>query len=65
MIVLANGKQKWVSDIIKDDYKKWKNEFIILDCGTGCGKSYFCLHILGNYIKRQHKKMLYLCNRRE
>lgn len=65
MIVLANGKQKWVSDIIKDDYKRWKNEFVILDCGTGCGKSYFCLHVLGNYVKKQKKKILYLCNRKE
>lgn len=64
MIVLANGKQKiWVSDVIGDNYKKWKNEFVVLDCGTGCGKSYFCIHILGNFAKKQHKKILYLCNR--
>ena len=41
MIVLANGKQnkKWVSDVIGNDYKKWSNEFVVLDCGTGSGKS--------------------------
>lgn len=63
MIVLANGKQKWVSDIIGIDYEHWKNEFIILDCGTGCGKTHFCLHVLGNYAKKMKKNILYLCNR--
>lgn len=65
MIVLANGKQIWVSNIIGNDYKEWKNEFVVLDCGTGCGKSYFALHVLGNYAKKQKKRILYLCNRRK
>lgn len=61
---LSNSSQRiWVSNIIGTDYKRWKNEFVILDCGTGCGKSYFCLHILGSYAKSQKKKILYLCNR--
>lgn len=60
---MANGKQKRVSDIIGNDYKLWKNEFVVLDCGTGCGKSYFALHILGNYAKNRKRKILYLCNR--
>lgn len=39
---MANGKQKiWVSDLIGEDYKRWHNEFVILDCGTACGKTYF------------------------
>ena len=64
--MLANGKQKiWVSNIIGNDYKLWKNEFVVLDCGTGCGKTYFSLHVLGNYAKKQKKKILYLCNRRK
>ena len=64
MTVLANGKQKtWVSSIIGNDYKLWKNEFVVLDCGTGCGKSYFALHVLGKYAKKQGKRILYLCNR--
>lgn len=61
---MANGKQKWVSEIIGDDYKKWKDEFVVLDCGTGSGKSYFALHILGKYAMKQKRKILYLCNRR-
>lgn len=62
---MANGKQKWVSDIIGTDYKRWKNEFIVLDCGTGCGKTYFCLRVLGKYAKQSDKQILYLCNRRK
>lgn len=62
---MANGNQNkiWVSDLIGDEYKNWNNEFVALDCGTGSGKSYFCIRILGNYAKRQHRKILYLCNR--
>lgn len=60
---MANGKQRYVSDIIGNDYKKWKNEYVLLDCGTASGKSYFCLHMLGEYAKYQKKKILYLCNR--
>ena len=64
---MTNGSKKklWVSELIGNDYKNWKNEFVILDCGTGCGKSYFCIHVLGNYAKLQKKKILYLCNRRK
>lgn len=62
-MVLANGKQKWISDIIGESYKKWKNEFVILDCGTGSGKSYFCIRVLGSYAQEAGKKILYLCNR--
>lgn len=62
---MTNGskKKKWVSDIIGDDYKKWKNEFVVLDCGTGSGKTYFCINILGKYAEIKNKKILYLCNR--
>lgn len=63
---MANGRQKiWVSDIVGDDYKKWKNEFVIFDCATGSGKSYFALHVLGNYASKRGKRILYLCNRKK
>ena len=61
----SNKERKWVSNVIGTDYKNWENEFVILDCGTGSGKTYFCLHILGIYAKNQNKKILYLCNRRK
>lgn len=63
---LSNSSQKvWISDLIGEDYKNWKNEFIVLDAGTGCGKTYFSLNVLGRYALHEHKKVLYLCNRRK
>ena len=63
---MANGRQKmYVSELIGEDYKKWSNEFVVLDCGTGCGKTYFCVNILGKYAKYNKKTILYLCNRRK
>lgn len=62
---MSNSSQKiWVTDIVGNNYKKWKNEFIVLDCGTGSGKTHFCLYVLGNYAKVRKKKILYLCNRK-
>mgnify|MGYP004500921263 FL=1 len=61
---MANGKQKiWVSDLIGEDYKRWHNEFVILDCGTACGKTYFCIRRLGKYAATKKRRILYLCNR--
>lgn len=62
---MTNGNKKkiWVSDIIGDDYKKWKDEFVVLDCGTGCGKTFFCINRLGKYARSKNRKILYLCNR--
>lgn len=40
------NKKLYISDIIGDEYKDWNNEKIILDCGTGRGKTYFILNIL-------------------
>lgn len=62
---MANGKQNYVSDLIGEDYKKWNNEFIILDCDTGTGKTYFSIEVLGRYAQENNKTILYLCNRRE
>ena len=61
MIVLANSRQnkKWVSDIVGDDYKNWHNEFVILDCGTACGKTYFCVRKLGKYAASKDRNILY------
>ena len=47
----GNKSRKWISDIIGDQYKEWKNEYIALDAGTGCGKSYFCINVLGDYAQ--------------
>ena len=62
---MTNRNKVWISDLIGEDYKNWKNEFIVLDAGTGCGKTYFSLNVLGRYALHEHKKILYLCNRRK
>jgi hypothetical protein len=64
---MANSKQNnmTVTDLVKDDYKLWKNEFVIFDCGTGTGKTYFALNVLAPYARIKNKSVLYLCNRRK
>ena len=58
-----SSRKKWVSELIGDDFKRWNNEFVILDCGTACGKTYFCVRVLGKYAAYKKRKILYLCNR--
>lgn len=63
---MSNVNQKvFVSDIIGDDYQTWNNESIILDCGTGTGKTYFILQTLCRFAIAYNKKVLYLCNRKK
>lgn len=57
------GDKKYLSDIIGDEYKEWHNEKIILDCGTGSGKTYFILNNLSLFALGEGKSVLYLCNR--
>lgn len=59
----GNKHVKWISDIIGDKYNKWNNEYIALDAGTGRGKSYFCINVLGAYAQKRGDRILYLTNR--
>lgn len=43
--------KKRFSDLIEDKYKSWKDTRIILDGGTGSGKTYFVLNKIGNMLK--------------
>lgn len=57
-------QKKNVTSLIGEDYLNWKKgEHIILDCGTGTGKTYFVIKTLGLYCAFKGKKILYLCNR--
>lgn len=58
-------KIKYISDLIGDEYKKWKNESVVFDAGTASGKTYFTLNVLSKYAKLTGKRMLYLCNRKK
>lgn len=59
-----SNKKEYFTDLIGDKYKEWKNTKIILDGGTGSGKTYFIQNVLIPYAKSMRKKVLYLCNRR-
>ena len=53
-----------VSDLIGENYKEWKpGDIIILDAGTGTGKTTFCIDILGKYARATNRSILYLSNR--
>ena len=65
---MANGKaaiRLYFSDLIGEAYKGWYDTKLILDGGTGAGKTYFCLNKVGVNAKVQEKSVLYLCNRIE
>ena len=59
-----NTKQR-VSDIIPiADIEEWRNdEIVIIEAGTGAGKSYFIKNVLYEYAKSQGKKILFLIHR--
>ena len=65
---MANGKatiRLYFSDLIGEVYKGWHDTKLILDGGTGAGKTYFCLNKVGVNAQVQEKSVLYLCNRTE
>ena len=62
---MANGEVKYFSDLIGDAYKEWTDTRIILDGGTGTGKTYFILNKLSLYAQENKKTVLYLCNRKK
>lgn len=61
---------KWVSDVIGDDYRKWKyGDIVCIQAQTGTGKTYF---ITGNKETRglidtieDYEYLIYICNRTE
>lgn len=62
---ICQNEKKYVSDLVGEEYTTWSNENIILDCGTGSGKTTFVLTVLGRYALHNNKTMLYLCNRKK
>ena len=53
----------YFTDLIGNDYKSWDQKKIILNGGTGCGKTHFTINTLIPYYIDQNKTVLYLCNR--
>ena len=52
-----------VTDIVGYEYKEWEKGFVILNCGTGRGKTHFIFNKLLDFACEQDRKVLYLCNR--
>ncbi len=57
--------KKYFKDVIGEDYIFWSSGIIALDGGTGTGKTSFCIQTLGEYAKKNGKRILYLCNRQK
>ena len=62
----------WVTDVIKDDYKKWKcGDVIKIETQTGTGKSAFIVGTKDKTVKgivdrlKDEDKLIYICNRLE
>ena len=64
---MANGEAKRIrfSDLIGSNHTTWEDTRIILDGGTGTGKTYFILRVLAPYARLLGKRILYLCNRKK
>lgn len=55
---------KWVNDVIGETYKKWKlGDLILINAGTGAGKTYFIKNELNTYCRNNWKNILLLTNR--
>ncbi|URZ18786.1 DEAD/DEAH box helicase [Clostridium felsineum] len=56
--------KKFIDTIIKEEYKQWgSGDRILINSGTGTGKSTFIKRKLNNYAYETNKKILYLTNR--
>lgn len=56
---------KWVSDVIGEDYLKWKpGDSISIDAQTGTGKTFFIVNKLFKNLYC-YEKAIYICNRIE
>ena len=63
---LIQKNKVWVTDLIFEDYQTWENEFILMGCGTGRGKTVFSLDVYCPWLISQGKdNILYLCNRKK
>lgn len=57
-------KKRYISDLMGEEYKKYKNEKVILSAPTGMGKTSFILKNFVPYQTLKGKKTLILCNRK-
>lgn len=59
----------YISDVIGDEFKEWGAGRVVIEAGTGCGKTTFITNNLLSWIREQWPngeeghRILYLCNR--
>lgn len=59
---------RYISEEIGNDFKQWgtndNNKYVLLNGGTGSGKTHFTINVLLKYCAEHNKRILYLCNRK-
>ena len=53
----------YVTDVIGETYKQWKTGVVLINAGTGTGKTTFVVKELNEWAEITGTKILYLCNR--
>lgn len=54
----------YVTDVIGETYKQWQTGVVLINAGTGTGKTTFVVKQLNEWAEITSTKILYLCNRR-
>ena len=54
----------YVTDVIEETYKHWQTGVVLINAGTGTGKTTFVVKTLNEWAEITGTKILYLCNRR-
>ena len=54
----------YVTDVIGETYKHWQTGVVLINAGTGTGKTTFVVKQLNEWAEITSTKILYLCNRR-
>ena len=53
----------YVTDVIDETYKHWHTGVVLINAGTGTGKTTFIVKTLNEWAEITGTKILYLCNR--
>lgn len=53
----------YVTDVIGETYKHWQTGVVLINAGTGTGKTTFIVKTLNEWAEITGTKILYLCNR--
>ena len=53
----------YVTDVIGESYKTWQTGVVLINAGTGTGKTTFIVKELNEWAEITGTKILYLCNR--